>query len=426
MKPSSLRLKNGMTAILVPQKGAESVTVFMLIRVGSRYESKEINGASHFIEHMMFKGTKRRPTAQHISRELDRFGAFYNAYTGKDQTAYFVKIDASHIDQAVDLLNDMVFHSTFDSKEIERERGVIVEEINMYEDNPRMQIDILLEHALFPSSSLGWDIAGPREVVKKISRKELVAFRDALYLPSRIAVVVAGNLPSDIASRLESTVGKVASSSRAKNAAYQPFVVPKRRVPAMAYREKKTEQTQVGIGFYGYPSNHANETAARLLAIILGGYMSSRLFTEIREKKGLCYSISAGYDAFEDVGVFSIYAGLDRARLPLAIKTILAELDRVKRSGVTEEELLRAKDHIKGTIALAFEDSSFQAGWYGRQWLFGKDLETPEVRMKAFSAVTRTEIREVARELFCPERMASAVIGPHGKKATLEKYFKWE
>lgn len=417
--PKITKLKNGISVILIPKSG-NSVTIDVLCRVGSRYETKEVNGVSHFVEHMMFKGTERWPTAQHLSRELDRYGAFYNAFTSKDRTSYYIKIDSKHIDQAVDLLYDMVFCSRYESKELERERGVILEEINMYEDNPRMRIDSLLEKAMYPNSTLGWDIAGPRSVIRKITRKEMIAYRDAYYIPQRTAVVIAGSYPKDIVDLLEKSFGKVKAPKKRLDQPFAPFDSSRAKGGVIEYEEKKTEQAQLGLGFPGFHALDSREPHAKLLGVILGGYMSSRLFTEVREKRGLCYSISAGHDASADVGLFSVYAGLDRTRLSLAMKTIWKEFDRMKKNGPTEEELLRAKDHLRGTIALAFEDSASQAGWYGSDWVLELPLQTPDARIAELSETTCEDVRNAARAILNTESMNVALIGPHGKKMTID------
>lgn len=412
-----------MSVLLAPQSGSASTTVFVFCRVGSRYERKEINGASHFIEHLMFKGTTRRPSAQILSRELDRYGATYNAYTGKSLTAYYIKIAGERADEAVDLLNDMVFHSLYKAGEIDRERGVIVEEINMCEDNPVMHIDSVLEAALFPNSSLGWDIAGPRSVIKKIDRKDILAYRDAYYVPSRVTLVVAGRVPENVLTMLEKTFGTQKEPKTNRDTKFIPFTLPE-RLKAVFVETKNTEQTQTAVAFYGVPLHHADEPAIKLLSIILGGYMSSRLFVKIREELGLCYSVSASHEALEDTGVFSVYMGLDKKRLALAAKTLFSELDKARKTLISKEEFERAKEHIRGNIALAFEDSAFQAQWYGRQWLFTKNIQTPKDRLKEFDSVTREDVRRVAKEILRPDRMAVAIIGPHGQD--LEKKFVWE
>ncbi len=423
MKPTKKMLKNGMAAIVVPKKGAASMTVMVLTRVGSRYESKDINGASHFVEHLMFKGTKRRPDTQMISKELDRYGAEYNAFTSKDMTGYYIKMDASKTRLAVDMLHDMLFHSKYDPKEIDRERNVIIEEINMYEDNPRMHIDDLLEEVLFPDSTLGWNIAGPREVIRTIPREKLVAYRDAYYVPDRMAVVVAGKIIPGIWPLLESTFGKVKKPSKQADKPFKPFSVPEKLSSPVAFQKKDTEQVQLGIAFHGLPVGHEDLAAASLLADILGGSMSSRLFIQVRERRGLCYSVYAAHQPLEDSGVFNIMSGLDKSRMDEAVKVIMNEVMKTTKTLVGADELRRAKDHLRGKLTLAFEDSSVQADWYAKEWIFEKKLETPEQRMRRIDRVTAADIRRVAKKIFNKKHMASAVIGPFENKAKVEKLF---
>lgn len=423
-KPQSKTLKNGMKAILVPQKGATSTTVMVFTKVGSRYESKEINGASHFIEHLMFKGTKRRPTTLDVSKELDRYGAEYNAFTSKDLTAYYVKMDATQTKLAIDILHDMLFHSKYDAKEIDRERGVIIEEINMYEDNPRMHIDDIMEEALFQGSTLGWNIAGPRETIRKVTRQQLIDYRDAYYVPNRMAVVVTGKIDKHVFAQLQKTFGSVKAPKQDKAQAFAPFVAPKTLENAVAFQDKQTEQVQMGMSFYGLPLGHKDLAAVSLLSTILGGSMSSRLFIEVRERRGLCYSVYSSHQAMEDTGMFQVMAGLDKSRTEEAVAVIWQELKKMTTKLVTSEELKRAKDHVKGKFLLAFEDSSAQADYYGKQWIFQNKLETPEERLKRIQKVTAADIRRVAKQIFIKDRMAFAVIGPFGSKAKVEALIK--
>lgn len=415
--PLPRQLKNGLTAILVPQKGATSVTIFVMVKVGSRYEARNINGASHFIEHLMFKGTKRRPTTQILTSTIDRYGAEYNAYTGKDLTAYYIKIDACQTALAVDLLHDMLFNSLFDDKEIDRERGVIVEEINMYEDNPGMHLGDLLEEAIFPKSTLGWNIAGPREVVRQVTREQLINYRDAYYAPQRMAVVLAGKIMPGTMALLQKTFGAVKPRLVGADYDFSPFCPPGRLADPVALQNKKTEQVQLGLAFHGLHLQHRDLPAATLLSTILGGSMSSRLFINIRERRGLCYSIHASHDALEDTGMFYVTAGLDKSRLSEAVLAILTELKHAVRSQVTREELRRAKDHLHGHTMLAFENSAVQAEWYGRQWTFLKELQTPEEKMKLVERVTAGQIQRVAKQILRSDHLAAAVIGPFTKNA---------
>lgn len=421
MSPSIKRLKNGIPVILVPQPGAVSMTFMAFVKVGSRYETEEINGASHFIEHLLFKGTKRRPSALAITKELDRYGAEYNAFTAKDLTAYYIKMDAAHTALAIDILHDMMFHSRFDPEEVDRERGVIIEEINMYEDNPASHMGDLLEEALFAGNTLAWNIAGPREVIRKISRDSLVAYHKRYYIPSRLTLTLAGKIDHAAWDMLEKTFGSLPLPRRLEDAAFVPFVSQSPTRYTLAFQQKKIEQVQLGLAFCGLPQAHKRMPAMRLLTTILGGSMSSRLFIQVRERRGLCYSIYAGHHALEDVGMFSIAAGLDKTRLEEAVCAIWKEIEKIKKTGVTSEELQRAKDHVRGKWMLAFEDSANQADWYGKQLIFQGKTVSPEERMQAINEVTPSDIRALARDLFNPKCLAISVVGPYRNKRQVEK-----
>lgn len=418
------KLGNGMSLIIAPQAGAESMTLLVLVKVGSRYETVKLNGASHFIEHLMFKGTEKRPNTQAISQELDRYGAEYNAYTGKDMTGYYIKMDASHTDAAVDILHDMLFHSKFDPVELDRERGVIKEEIKMYEDNPRDHISDLLESSLFGGNTLGWNIAGSRKTVTEMKREAMITYRDAYYVPSRMTVVLAGKVSPQAKALFEKTFGRVDAGSKDRDSGFSEFRQPSRIAHPVVFQNKKTEQLQFSLGFYGLPYGHSDRSAVSLLSLILGGTMSSRLFTEIRERRGLCYAIRASHDSLEDTGAFTVSAGLDKSRFREAVQAIHAELKKIAALPVEKDELIRAKEHIQGRMHLAFEDSATRAEWYGRQWLFERKLQTPDQRLAQISRVTAGDIKRTAERLLDPKRMVTAVIGPLSQ-AEIKKTIKW-
>lgn len=419
-------LANGMSLILAPQKGAESMTLLVLVKIGSRYEPLKLNGVSHFIEHLMFKGTERRPSTLMISKELDRYGAEYNAYTGKDLTGYFIKMDSEHTAQAIDLLHDMLFHSLYDPKEIDRERSVIIEELKMFEDNPREHISDLLEERLFEGSSLGRNIAGTRQSVGRISRRELVGYKDAYYIPSRITVALSGKIVPNAVEMIKNTFGRVPNPKQGNDMPFTCFKIPTKTGNALALQKKQTEQTQLALSFYGLPFGHPDKHAVTLLASILGGSMSSRLFIEIRERRGLCYAIGASHDSLEDTGSFTIAAGLDHGRLKEALQAIYAELNKIIQEKVDAEELARAKDHIRGHLALAFEDSAVRAEWYGRQWLYERKLESPENRVKQLQKVTAEDVRKAAATILVPKRMVLAAIGPEATPKIINKLVSWK
>ncbi|MBI4250598.1 insulinase family protein [Candidatus Uhrbacteria bacterium] len=414
-------LSNNVRVILAPLTETKTVTALVLFGVGSRYEKKQINGISHFIEHMMFKGTKKRPTSLSISKELDAVGAEYNAYTTKDTTGYWVKLVHDKLDLALDLVSDMLYHSKFDAAEIEREKKVICEELHMYRDNPLMYVDTLLEKIMFEPSSLGWDIGGEDAGILSFTRDQMLRFRNAHYYGKNLVVGIAGNFdPTDGLRKVQQYFG-ASWENGAPERGFTRFRYRAKKKPTVLVHYKDTEQIQCAFGFHGYSHAHPDVFAAALLSIVLGGGMSSRLFIAVRERKGLCYSIRASHQSFQDTGVFSIQAGLDKSRIHLALKLILGELAKAAKKGVTASELKRAKDFIKGKMALQFEDSENVVSWFvGQEVLTGK-LLTPEQKLARFQAVTLADIVRVARELFHTNRIHLAIIGPYKDSKEFEK-----
>lgn len=402
-------LPNGLRVVTIPLHDTQAVAVYVLTKVGSRYETRAINGVSHFIEHLMFKGTTKRPTTLDISKLLDGVGASYNAFTSKDCTGYYVKMNHEHTELALDVVSDMLRHSLFDPKEIERERGVIVEEIKMYDENPIMAIEDLFEGAVFGDHhQLGWNIAGPQSVIKKVSRAALLKYRDQYYHAGNMWVVVAGKLNPNINQQILKYFRGVKSKPRT------PKFKPYRHAvsPAVVLKHKDLEQVQIGLGMksFSYTDNHL--PALQLLSVILGGNMSSRLFIQVRERRGLAYSVSASPNPYEDTGCFMIHAGLEKGRLAEALKVIIAEIKKMKTARVSAVELSRAKEFIRGKTILGLEDSDSLASWYGRQSLFNKQSRSPEEALAKFAKVTAADIQAVAKQLFKPANMKLAIVGP--------------
>lgn len=417
-------LHNNIPAYLLPAPGTGAVTVLALVKIGSRYEFEAINGASHFIEHMMFKGTTKRPTAQIISQTLDAVGADYNAYTGKEMTGYWVKIDAKHAELAVDLLHDVMTHSTFKTPDMDRERKVIMEEINMYNDNPMMHVDEILESLMFDGSTLGWEIAGDHKRMQEMTCKDVLAFRNAAYIPERMVLAMAGAVPRDARRMLETTFGSLRADKRSTEE-YLPFGGPKARRGVRAVVEyKDTRQVQIALGFPSVGVNHKDLPAAKLLSIMLGGSMSSRLFSSVREKRGLCYFIRASLSTYDETGLFVIQSGLDKSRLPLAGETIMRELRHMVKEKVSSSELRRAKDYLAGKVTLDLEDSSNRAEWYAKQHLAQGGALTPEEKLGQYAAVTSAQIQRVAAETFDLAHMGVAGIGPFTGPRDVWKHFK--
>ena len=421
------KLKNGISLITVPVSGTKASTILCMFPVGSRYETKALSGASHFVEHMLFKGTERRPDATDISRVLEAAGADYNAFTNKDYTGYYVKIDGSKQEIAFDLLSDMLYHSKIEKVEVEREKGPIVEELRMHKDNPLMEIDDLFEELAFGNCPLGWNIGGTEKTVRGISRADLWDYYQTHYSPKNMVLVVAGAVDTKRMKKLVNYfVGKQAPANAKPLAFYKngfiPFNWTKKKLSLrerLVVVEKKVDQAQVILGFPGLPNNHPERFAASIMLNILGAGMSSRLFVEVREKRGLAYMVRSGSTNYRDAGLAYVQAGLDPARLPEAFTVIKAELHRISHEPVTAAELRDAKSSLEGRLALNLEDSSAQAEWYSKQFMFGREIETPDDVVKKLKKVTVQDVQKVAARLFNMELMRVAVVGNLSKEKVL-------
>lgn len=408
MKHQYQTLANNVRLITIAKDDTQAATLLLMVRAGSRYERKRVNGVSHFVEHIMFKGTKKRPNTLAISKELDGVGAEYNAFTGKDYTGYYVKTDVRHLPMAIDVLTDMLQNSLFDAKEIEREKNVIVEEINMYEDNPIMFVEEILEELLFAGNQLGWSIAGSRDSVRGMSRADLVNYRDQYYRGANIVVGLAGNIGKK---DIDLLIKKIKFPAGAKLNQFTPIKIDQ-RAPRVKIQFKETEQVQLALGFPAYSYTSSKLYALQLLSVIVGGNMSSRLFLRVRERNSLAYFIRSSLSVYEDTGAFVIQSGLDKKRIDSALKLIMVELDKAAKTGVTTDELARAKEYIAGKTALSLEDSSNVVQWYVQQELLTNKILTAEQKLAKFMAVTRADIQKVAREVLNNKRANLAIIGP--------------
>ncbi len=422
------KLKNGITLITVPVKGTMATTVMAMFPVGSRYETQKLSGASHFVEHMLFKGTEKRPTAVDISGTIEAYGADYNAYTYKDHTAYYVKINSQHQEAAFDLLADMIFHSKIEEVEVEKEKGAIVEELRMYVDNPLMDIDQLSDHVTFGAGNqLGWDIGGSEQTVRGISRAELWKYYQEHYAPRNMVLVVAGSID---AKKLKKYVAYFESQQNPPTA-QKPAFYPKNynqfswpQTPPLADRvvvkEKKVDQAQMIMTFPAFKADDPNRYVLSVILNILGGGMSSRLFVEVRERRGLAYMVRAGSAAYRDTGVCYVQAGLDPARLLEALKVIKTELTKIATEPVSKAELAKAKSNLAGRMALGMEDSSSQAEWFAKYFFFSKKILTYEEVVKQINKVTTSQVKTLASKLLKWNEMRLAVIAPFGKEAIVE------
>ncbi len=410
-------LQNKAKVILVPQKDTKSITALVMYPMGSRYEPEKLSGVSHYIEHLMFKGTRKRKNTLVLTREIDRLGAEYNAFTSKEYTGYYIKTDAQYADITLDILSDMLFHSTFDPKEMEREKGPIIEELRMYRDNPLMNIENIFEELMFAGSPLGLDIGGTEQHVKSYKRDEVLAYRDKYYDASNMTIVLAGAIPDNGKELLLKHFGSDASV-RKPSQVYKPYKLgPEAKKERIIVQEKKAEQTQLMIGFPGFPHVAKENPGMSVLNTILGGSMSSRLFIQIRERRGLAYVVRSGDDHFHDIGYAYVRAGLDAKNINKAIDVSMSEIEKIKIKGVTKRELADAKTHIRGALTLSMEDSSSQANWYAREALFMDRIETPDERLASIDRVTGDEVMELANRVYTPERMRVAIIGDVKKES---------
>ncbi|MFH1188154.1 MAG: pitrilysin family protein [bacterium] len=419
------KTKSGLTVILSPRNETETVTLSLLCSAGSRHENKINNGISHFIEHLIFKGTEKRPSSLDISKELDGIGAVFNAYTSKDHTNFYIKAASEKIELAFDVLSDMLMNSKFAQDDIEKEKGVILEEMKMYEDNPTMYLEDVFENLIFENHELGRHIIGTRETVLKTDRKLIMQYLSELYVPNNMVLVLAGKFSSQKARKL---IDKYFSVSRriksgGKKISLKKFV-EKQTKPKIFLMNKKTEQVHVAIGFLGYNYGHKDLMALYVLAVVLGGNMSSRLFINIREKLGLCYFIKADLNIYQDTGNLMIHAGLDKSRIKMAIPLIIKELERIKDEGITKEELKLAQDFLAGHLVIQMEDSENIANYFGRQEILTGKIIEPKERIEKIKRVSLDDVNRVAKDIIKKEKINLAVIGPFEDKGVFERLIK--
>lgn len=407
-------LSNGLRTVLTPMPGAKTASIFVMAGTGSRYESASENGLAHFLEHMFFKGTEMRPNAQAISRELDSVGAVYNAFTAKDRTGYYAKAAKERVPTILEVITDIFLNSKLPPGEIEKERGAVLQEIDMYEDMPMRTVDMVFDALIFGNDHpLGRTILGPKENIRNFGRRDFAAYQKRNYVPLNTIVSVAGAFDSsDVLKHIRSNF----ESLRHGNPPDYISFSSQQDSPRISIRLKKTDQTHLMLGVPAYPFLHADEYALEVLATILGGSMSSRLFEEVREKRGLAYSINAWVERYSDTGYFAVQAGVEHAKLDEALETISAELRKVKRVPIETAELQKAKDYIKGTRAIALETSDAIAADAAVSLIsIGRIRALPEIE-KGVDAVTADDISRVAGDIFRAEKMNLAIIGPHPKK----------
>lgn len=409
MQFSKTIFDNGFRVITIPMPSFESVTVMLMVGAGSRYENKKNNGISHFLEHMAFKGTKRRPSALAISTLIDGIGGEFNAFTGKETTAYYIKAAVPHMDLCMDVISDMLQHSLLDRKEIEKEKGVIMEEINLYEDTPMRKIGDIYEQLLYGDTPMGWDIAGEKDIIKRITKEDFVSYMQSLYSADNMTLVVAGGITSqEVEQMAKKYFGKMKKFKTLRFEKVTEF----QQKPEVMLKHKKTEQVHLAMGVRTVPLEHEDHYPLSLLAAIMGGGMSSRLFEEVREKRGLAYYVRTHSDHYQDCGSFVAMAGVDQKKVTDAVKVIRQEFDKIAsgKTPITQEELTKAKEFSKGHLVLELEDSRSVASYYAHQELLEKTIDNPEEVLAKIDGVTLAQVQAVAVK-YLKEPINLAVIG---------------
>jgi predicted Zn-dependent peptidase len=409
-------LDNGLRVVTANLPEAQSVTCMVMLAAGSRYETPETNGIAHFSEHMFFKGTERRPSAREIAGEIDAIGGEFNAFTGKEYTAYYVKCAAEHRDVALDVLVDMLRNSRVDAEEIDREKGGIVDERNMYFDTPRDFIGGVYEALLYGDQPLGWDIIGRKETVRGATRDTFNAYLDRWYHPSRMVVGLGGRIGDDAVARVKELLGDLPGAETGEPDPAKPH--ENGRVQVFT---KQSDQAHLILGVPSYPLEHPDRYILQVLSTVLGGGMSSRLFTEVRERRGLAYYVFGLNHSYTDAGSLYAQAGVDLTRIEEAVTTILAELRTIASEPVPADELEKARNFSKGRFVLQLESPQGLILFGLRREVLERRAPNLDEVLEGLNAVTAEDVQRVAQDLISDEKLRLALIGPFDDPERFEK-----
>lgn len=423
MKYSLKKLSNGLRVLTVPMASSESTTVTVWVKTGSRNEDRKVNGISHFLEHMVFKGSKKRPTARAISEVVDSIGAEFNAATSKDWTNFYIKCRNASLSTVFDVLSDMVLRPVLSKEEIEREKGTIIQEIAMYEDTPIMKIGDVFEEVAYKGNSLSWDVSGTPESVRGIKRDDFLRYREHYYYTDNMLVTVAGGIDETevikLAEKYFSDVKKQRATGKLGGTtfSYSP------REAEVKIRTKESDQAHFILGFMGDGRTYKGRYPQAVLSSILGGGMSSRLFIEVRERRGLAYAVKNSFERYQETGYIGTYTGTDPKKAEEAIKVILDQCYGLKtrKYPITLKELKKTKEYLKGHLALGLEDTSSVGEFFAFQVLFNDEILTPEEVYSRVDKVTMEDVYFEAARLFVPERLNLGVIGPYKSGEVFKK-----
>jgi predicted Zn-dependent peptidase len=416
------KLANGVRVILVPDDKAVSTIAQVLVETGSKYETKKLNGISHFVEHMVFKGTKKRPSTKIIAEEIDAVGGQMNAFTGQEETGYWIKVPSKHSKLALEVVADIYLNPLLDEKEVEKERGVILQEMAMINDSPGRKIEDVFMDLLYGDQPAGWSIIGTEKSVKKIQASDLRKYMQKKYSPQKTVVTVAGNF--DVV-KMKGVIEKFFGAKKRQRGGVMRKIVENQSKPQIKIENKETDQTHLILGFRTFDMFDKRRYALSLLSGILGGGMSSRMFLKIREREGLAYYIHTANELSLDSGVFVVQAGVGHNNLKKAVKLILQEIKKISQKQVSQRELKKAKDKLEGGVLMGLETIQARAGFVANQELHRKEVKTVDYILEQYKKVTVADIQKVARDIFRNSKLNLAVIGPQkGKEESLRGVLK--
>lgn len=419
MKFNKTTLENGVRLITIPMPDNPSATVLVMVETGSEYETEKEAGISHFLEHMVFKGTPRRPSAMEISRELDSIGAHYNAFTNYEFTGYYAKADKKHLSKIIDIVSDMYQNPLFDQSEIDKEKGVIVEELRMYKDLPQRDVHEVLAALMHGDQPAGRPIIGNEETIRSFSRDSFVAYRAQHYVASATTVVVAGGITEKkVIGRVKELFKDIPTTKNEK----KKKVIESQSAPKTLVHFKETDQTHLVLGFRTFGLLSKEISTLTVLAAVLGGGMSSRLFQKIREEMGVGYYVRANHDAYTDHGFLEIAAGVDNKRVGEVIDAMLAEVKKLMLTKVPEQELSKVKEYLIGNMDLELESSDSQAQFAGIQELLKKEVKTSKEQALKLRKVTAGDIQRLAKRIFVEKGLNLALIGPFKDDTEFKKH----
>ncbi|MEY2664819.1 MAG: hypothetical protein RIT04_627 [Candidatus Parcubacteria bacterium] len=422
MKYNKSILKNGLRLVTVPIEGNPAVTVLVFVEAGSKYETKRESGISHFLEHMVFKGTTKRPQASLISRELDSIGAHYNAFTGQEFTGYYAKVDKRHTALALDIVSDMYVDPLLPTTEIEKEKGVIIEELRMYQDMPHRHVQDLFIELVYGDQPAGWRIVGNEDTVKSFTREDFVDYRSRHYVAPATTVIVSGSFDeTTIAADVEKAFSKIAGTAKA----LKTKVAEAQTAPAAKVHFRETDQTHLVLGVRSFDMFSKYDPALKVLSTVLGRGMSSRLFTKLRDEMGVCYYVNADHDTYTDTGLFTVSAGVDNKRVEEVIGVIMGELRRLTTELVPSAELQKAKDFMLGTTVLGLETSDSQAEFFGMQEILRGKIRSFDEISAEILAVTAEDLQNVAKLIFTDAGLNLALVGRYQNADTFMPLLKF-